>query len=202
MLVPRAACSAAQSPATGVIHADQPGARIDRHIYGQFAEHLGRGIEEGVWVGEDSPFPIPAASATTSSPHCATLHVPVIRWPGGCFADEYHWRDGIGPARSAAGQDSTPIGAAFTETNTFGTHEFMDFAEQIGADAYIDGNVGDGSPREMAEWVEYMTSPAGSLADERARNGHAGPVESCRCSASATSSGAAAATCAPTMPPT
>ena len=83
--------------ASAIIHMDQPGARIDRHIYGQFAEHLGRGIEEGVWVGEHSSIPNVRGFRKDVIAALRDLHVPVVRWPGGCFADEYHWRDGIGP---------------------------------------------------------------------------------------------------------
>jgi alpha-N-arabinofuranosidase len=102
------------------------------------------------------------------------LKVPVVRWPGGCFADEYHWREGIGPRATRPVKVNTNWGGV-TESNAFGTHEFMDFAEQIGAAPYVTGNVGSGSPQEMAEWVEYMTAPAGSLAELRARNGHKAP---------------------------
>ncbi|HWI86986.1 MAG TPA: alpha-L-arabinofuranosidase C-terminal domain-containing protein, partial [Sphingomonas sp.] len=94
--------------------------------------------------------------------------------PGGCFADEYHWRDGIGPQNKRRVKVNTHWGGV-TEPNSFGTHEFMDFAEQIGAEPYVSGNVGSGTPAEMAEWVEYMTAPAGSLAEERGRNGHKAP---------------------------
>ena len=160
---------------TVVIHADQPGARIDRHIYGQFAEHLGRGIYEGVWVGEDSPIPNQHGFRTDVVRALRELHVPVVRWPGGCFADEYHWRDGIGPRASRPVTLNTNWGGV-PETNAFGTHEFLEFAQLIGADAYINGNLGTGSPREMAEWLQYMTSDkATSLTAERARNGHSAP---------------------------
>ena len=167
--------SAAETPATGVIHADQPGAKIDRHIYGQFAEHLGHGIEEGVWVGEGSPIPNTRGFRNDVVAALRELHVPVVRWPGGCFADEYHWRDGIGPRASRPTTLNTNWGGV-PETNAFGTHEFLDFVQLIGADAYINGNVGTGSPREMAEWLQYMTSDKPTaLTAERARNGHPDP---------------------------
>jgi alpha-N-arabinofuranosidase len=102
------------------------------------------------------------------------LKVPMVRWPGGCFADEYHWREGIGDPTKRPVKVNTHWGGV-TEPNRVGTHEYMDLVEQIGAEAYISGNVGDGTPREMAEWVEYMTAPAGTLADERAANGHKAP---------------------------
>jgi alpha-N-arabinofuranosidase len=161
--------------ASAVIHADQPGAKIDRHIYGQFAEHLGRGIEEGVWVGEHSQIPNVRGFRNDVISALRELHVPVVRWPGGCFADEYHWRDGIGPRATRPVTLNTNWGGV-PETNAFGTHEFLDFAEMIGADAYVNGNLGTGSAREMAEWLQYMTSDKPtSLTAERARNGHPKP---------------------------
>src|SRR5690606_12145621 len=103
------------------------------------------------------------------------LQVPVVRWPGGCFADEYYWRDGVGPRGERRVKVNTHWGGVI-EPNSFGTHEFMDFAELIGTDAYVSGNTGSGSPREMAEWVEYMTFPKdSSLAEERRRNGRDKP---------------------------
>ncbi len=161
--------------ASAVLHADQPGATIDRHIFGQFAEHLGRGIEEGVWVGENSPIPNLRGFRNDVIAALRELHVPVVRWPGGCFADEYHWRDGIGPRAARPVTLNTNWGGV-PETNAFGTHEFLDFVGLIGADAYINGNLGTGSAQEMAEWLQYMTSDKPtSLTAERARNGHPQP---------------------------
>jgi len=163
------------APVTATIHADQPGAKIDRHIYGQFAEHLGRGIYEGVWVGPKSKIPNTRGFRSDVVAALRDLHVPVVRWPGGCFADEYHWRDGIGPRAKRPVTLNTNWGGV-PETNEFGTHEFLDFAELIGADAYINANLGTGSPREMAEWLQYMTSDKPTaLTAERARNGHPKP---------------------------
>jgi alpha-L-arabinofuranosidase len=166
---------AQDSSANAVIHADQTGAKIDRHIFGQFAEHLGRGIEEGVWVGEHSAIPNIRGFRKDVIAALRELHVPVVRWPGGCFADEYHWRDGIGPRAARPITLNTNWGGV-PESNAFGTHEFLDFAELIGADAYVNGNLGTGSAREMAEWLQYMTSDKStSLTAERARNGHPKP---------------------------
>jgi alpha-L-arabinofuranosidase len=168
---------AAEPPpgATATIRADQPGPTIDRHIYGQFAEHLGRGIYEGVWVGEKSSIPNTRGFRNDAVAALRDLHVPVVRWPGGCFADEYHWRDGIGPRAKRPVTLNTNWGGV-PETNGFGTHEFLDFAQMIGAEAYINGNLGTGSPREMAEWLQYMTSDKPTaLTAERARNGHPTP---------------------------
>src|SRR5450631_118869 len=158
-----------------VIHADQPGAKIDRHVYGQFAEHLGHGIYEGIWVGEHSSIPNERGFRSDVLGALRELHVPVVRWPGGCFADDYHWRDGIGPREQRPVTVNSNWGGV-AETNEFGTHEFLDFVELIGADAYINGNVGTGSPREMSEWLQYMTSDQPTaLTTERARNGHPKP---------------------------
>lgn len=170
-----APASAQQAPgATLTIRGDTPGGTIDRHIFSQFAEHLGSGIYGGIWVGTDSKIPNTRGYRNDVVAALKALHVPLVRWPGGCFADEYHWRDGVGPRAKRPTKVNTWWGGV-TEPNSFGTHEFMDFAELIGADAYVSGNVGNGSPAEMAEWVEYMTAPAGSLADERARNGRKAP---------------------------
>jgi len=156
------------------IRASQTGPRVHRQIFGQFAEHLGYGIYGGIWVGEDSKIPNTRGYRNDVLQALRNLKVPVVRWPGGCFADEYNWREGIGPRHKRPVKINTHWGGV-TEPNSFGTHEFMEFAELIGAEAYVSGNVGSGSPREMAEWVEYMTSPAGSLAAERAANGRQDP---------------------------
>jgi alpha-N-arabinofuranosidase len=157
------------------IKADQPGTKIDRHIYGQFAEHLGRGIYEGVWVGEDSSIPNTRGYRNDVVAALKNLHVPAVRWPGGCFADEYHWREGIGPRAQRPTKINTTWGGV-EESNAVGTHEFLDFAELIGADAYVTGDVGSGSPQEMAEWVEYITSDTKStIAELRRKNGRDKP---------------------------
>ncbi len=171
-----AAPAAAQdAPATEVVvRADAPGPIYDRRIFTQFAEHLGHGIYGGLWVGEKSQIPNTRGFRNDVVGALKALGVPAIRWPGGCFADEYHWREGIGPRSKRPVKINTHWGGV-TEPNTVGTHEFMDLTEQIGAEAYVAGNVGNGTPQEMAEWVEYMTAPAGSLAEERARNGRKQP---------------------------
>lgn len=167
---------AATAPAAqATIHADQPGAHINRQIFTQFAEHLGHGIYEGIWVGPNSKIPNRHGYRTDVLDALRAISVPVVRWPGGCFADEYHWRDGVGKRASRPVKVNTHWGGV-TEPNSFGTHEFMDFVDLLGAEPYVSGNVGDAPPREMAEWVEYMTSPTGSsLAKERAANGHPTP---------------------------
>jgi alpha-L-arabinofuranosidase len=161
--------------ASVTVNPAKPGPVIDRNIYGQFAEHLGRGIYEGVWVGEKSKIPNTRGYRNDVVAALRKIRVPVVRWPGGCFADEYHWRDGIGPRNKRPVRINTHWGGV-TENNEFGTHEFLDFAELIGAEAYVAGNMGSGSPQEMAEWVEYMTSDSQStLANERRKNGRDKP---------------------------
>jgi alpha-N-arabinofuranosidase len=172
--------SEAQAPATGasasaVLRADQPGPVVNRNIYGHFAEHLGRGIYEGIWVGPDSAIPNTRGIRNDVVGALKDLNIPVLRWPGGCFADEYHWKDGIGPREKRPSMINTHWGGV-VEDNSFGTHEFMDLVEQLGTDAYITGNVGSGTAQEMMEWVEYMTSDAISpMANQRRQNGREKP---------------------------
>ena len=157
------------------IDAAKVGPTIDRNIFGQFAEHLGHGIYEGVWVGPDSPIPNTRGIRNDVVAALKALKVPNVRWPGGCFADEYHWRNGIGPARSRPAT-LNPNWGGVIEPNTFGTHEFMDFLEQIGSEAFLSINVGSGTPQEAAEWLEYLTTAQPTaLAKERAANGRAAP---------------------------
>lgn len=157
-----------------VIRTDEPGATINRNIYGQFAEHLGRLIYEGLWVGEGSPIPNTRGLRNDVVAALKDLRVPVLRWPGGCFADEYHWRDGIGPRDKRPKRPNASWGGV--DTNAFGTHEFMDLCEMLGADPYITANVGSGTPQEMMEWIEYMTSDSDStLAQLRRQNGRDKP---------------------------
>lgn len=157
------------------IDISKPGPEIDRHIYGQFSEHLGRGIYEGIWVGENSKIPNIHGYRKDVVEALRKIHVPVIRWPGGCFADLYNWRDGIGPRAKRPVRINVHWGGV-TDDNSFGTHEFMNFAELVGADPYVSINVGSLAPYDAAEWVEYMTSDENaSLANERRKNGRAKP---------------------------
>ena len=128
-----------------VLRADKPGSKIDRDIFGQFSEHLGAGIYGGIWVGEDSAIPNTRGFRNDVVAALKDLHVPVIRWPGGCFGDEYHWRDGIGPRAQRTVKINHNWGGV-PENNAFGTHEFFDFLDLIGADAYVSANVGTGTP--------------------------------------------------------
>lgn len=176
------ACEAVASPAKPLIieakltvHLDKPLAVIAPEIYGQFAEHLGEGMYGGLWVGPDSKIPNTRGFRNDVVDALKTLGVPVVRWPGGCFADQYHWRDGIGPAAKRPVRVNTTWGGV-EETNAVGTHEFMDLMEQLGSNAYIDSNVGTGSPQETKDWLEYMTSDTNStLAEERRKNGRKDP---------------------------
>jgi alpha-L-arabinofuranosidase len=158
-----------------VIDASTAGAKIDRNIFGQFAEHLGHGVYEGVWVGAGSNIPNTRGIRNDVVAALKALKVPNVRWPGGCFGDEYHWRKGVGPADTRA-QTLNPNWGGVIEPNTFGSHEFMDFIEQIGSQAYLSVNVGSGTPQEAAEWLEYLTTAQPTtLAKERGANGHPAP---------------------------
>jgi alpha-L-arabinofuranosidase len=158
-----------------VIRADQPGATISRNIYGQFSEHLGHCIYGGIWVGADSPIPNTRGIRNDVVAALKKIQVPVLRWPGGCFADEYHWMDGIGTPTNRPSMINTHWGGV-TEDNHFGTHEFLDFCDQIGTAPYVSGNLGSGTVQEMMDWVEYMTSDADSpMANLRRQNGREQP---------------------------
>ena len=154
---------------------EKEGPKISKYIYGQFAEHLGRCIYEGVWVGEDSDIPNENGIRKDVVEALKAINVPVVRWPGGCFADEYHWKDGIGPKEKRATMINTHWGGV-TENNHFGTHEFFELARQLECEVYINGNVGSGTVHEMQEWVEYMTMGGESpMANWRRENGQDEP---------------------------
>ncbi len=161
--------------ATLKINENEKLSHIAPEIYGHFSEHLGRCIYEGLYVGENSDIPNENGMRKDVVEALRELKVPVLRWPGGCFADEYHWKDGIGPKATRKKMINTNWGGVM-EDNSFGTHEFFELCRQIGCKTYINGNVGSGSVQEMSEWIEYMTFPGVSpMADERAKNGHPGP---------------------------
>lgn len=162
---------------TVTVDAVHPGSVINKNVYGQFAEHLGSGIYGGLWVGPNSKIPNTRGWRNDVVGALKDLHVPLVRWPGGCFADEYHWRDGIGPRDKRPVKVNTNWGGV-EESNAVGTHEFFDLVEQLGADAYVNGNLGTGSAQEMSEWIEYMTSDSkSSLAELRRKNGHPKPFK-------------------------
>jgi alpha-N-arabinofuranosidase len=178
LIAPASRRARAQGPETNraalIVRADQPKGAINRNIYGQFAEHLGRLIYGGLWVGEDSPVPNTRGLRNDVVAALRELRVPVLRWPGGCFSDEYHWRDGVGPREKRPRRPNASWGGV--DTNAFGTHEFLDLCEMLGADPYINGNLGSGTPQEMMEWIEYMTSDSDStLANLRRQNGREKP---------------------------
>jgi len=160
---------------TLILHPDQPGPTIHRDLFGQFAEHLGEGIYGGIWVGRDSSIPNVRGIRTDVVEALRALKVPNVRWPGGCYAEEYHWRDGIGPEDQRPTTLNSSWGGVM-EPNTFGTHEFMDFIDQIGSEAYLTVNVASGSVEEAADWLEYMTTvQPTTLGKERVANGHSAP---------------------------
>ncbi len=148
---------------------------IEPEVYGHFSEHLGRGIYEGIYVGEDSAIPNENGMRCDVVEALRELKVPMLRWPGGCFADEYHWKDGIGPKEKRKKMINTNWGGVL-EDNSFGTHEFMELCRQLGCKNYINGNLGSGTVQEMSEWVEYLTFDGVSpMADLRAANGQEKP---------------------------
>ena len=155
-----------------------PGVRkslIHPEIYGHFSEHLGRCIYGGVFVGKDSPIPNVNGMRTDVVNALKRIHLPALRWPGGCFADEYHWRDGVGPLSSRVKMINSHWGGV-VEDNSFGAHEFFELCRQLGCEPYVNGNLGSGTVREMQDWVEYITSPDVSpMADLRRANGQDAP---------------------------
>jgi len=164
-----------------IVNAAEANARISRHIYGHFSEHLGRCIYGGYWVGEDSPVPNVRGIRKDVVAALKKLRIPNLRWPGGCFADEYHWKDGIGPRSGRPRMINTHWGGV-VEDNSFGTHEFLDLCEQLSDPAgprcepYICGNVGSGTVQELSQWVEYCNFDGVSpMADLRKKNGREEP---------------------------
>jgi alpha-N-arabinofuranosidase len=148
---------------------------ISRHIYGHFSEHLGHCIYGGYWVGENADILNTRGIRNDVVAALKSTNIPNLRWPGGCFADEYHWMDGIGPRENRPEMINTHWGGV-TEDNSFGTHEFLDLCEQLGAEPYICGNVGSGSVEEMSKWVEYINFEGVSpMADLRRKNGRDKP---------------------------
>ena len=158
-----------------IVNADIPAGKLSRHLQGHFAEHLGRCIYNGLYVGPESPIPNLRGIRSDLVQALREIQAPVIRWPGGCFADEYHWQDGIGAKEKRPSMVNVHWGGV-TENNHFGTHEFFDLCEQIGAEPYICGNVGSGTVREMRDWIEYMTIDGLSpMANLRRANGQEAP---------------------------
>ena len=140
-----------------VVDANDGKISISKNIYGHFAEHLGRCIYDGIWVGKDSRIPNVNGYRKDIIDALKEMQIPVLRWPGGCFADTYHWKDGIGPKEQRARMMNYHWGGV-VEDNSFGTHEFLNLCEMLGCDPYVSANVGSGSVVEMTEWIEYMNS--------------------------------------------
>ena len=164
------------APGPLTVQVGQPGPVINRDIFGQMSEHLGQGIYNGIWVGKDSKIPNVRGIRSDVVSALRAIKVPVVRWPGGCFADNYNWRDGVGPS------DKRPVTLnanwGLLEPNAFGTNEFMDFANQIGAAAYVAVNISTGSVQQASDWLEYMTvDKPTTLEKERASDGHPAPYE-------------------------
>ncbi len=164
------------------ISPDKPGAEISPHIYGQFIEHLGGVIYDGIWVGRQSKIANIGGIRKQFVDDMKAIKVPNFRWPGGCFADGYHWRDGIGktsarPRTYNYWQGTLPAGLDHTENNEFGIHEFMNLCRLTDAEPYLAANMGSGSPQEFHDWMQYCNAPVGtvSLAQERAANGSRDP---------------------------
>lgn len=158
-----------------IVNEEKKQGKINPEIYGHFSEHLGRCIYEGIYVGEHSEIPNVNGMRTDVVEALKELKIPVLRWPGGCFADEYHWKDGIGPKESRKKMINTHWGGV-VEDNSFGTHEYMELCRQLGCKTYVNGNLGSGTVQEMSEWVEYMTFKGVSpMADLRVKNGHEEP---------------------------
>jgi len=157
------------------LQTDKASETISKDVYGHFAEHLGHCIYGGIYVGTDSKIPNANGYRTDVIEALKAIKIPVLRWPGGCFADTYHWKDGIGPKEKRPSIVNTNWGGV-TEDNSFGTHEFLDFCELLGCDAYVNLNVGSGDVREAAEWVEYITSSNESpMTQLRKQNGREDP---------------------------
>src|SRR6516225_6860995 len=174
-LVPRLVGAATGGTRRITVLADEGIGTVRPEFHGHFAEHLGSCVYGGLWVGRNSPVPNINGYRRQAVEYLKELGIPVLRWPGGCYADDYHWRDGIGPAESRPKRVNIHWGG-YIEDNSFGTHEFIGFCRLIGAEPYLAGNVGSGSPQELRNWMEYCNYPSGStLADERAANGSPEP---------------------------
>lgn len=164
----------AKENVTVTVHADKMGSTINKNIYGQFSEHLGTCIYGGLWVGEDSKIPNTKGYRNDVLNALKELSIPVMRWPGGCFADEYHWMDGIGPKENRPRMVNNNWGG-IVEDNSFGTHEFLNLCEILDCEPYISLNVGSGSVQEAAQWIEYMNAVDGPMAKIRKDNGREEP---------------------------
>jgi alpha-N-arabinofuranosidase len=176
-LLPQGLRAATAGTQKVTVLADSEIATVRPEFHSHFAEHLGSCVYGGLWVGKNSPIPNIDGYRQDAITYLKELGIPVLRWPGGCFADDYHWRDGIGPVNKRPKRVNLHWGG-YVEDNSFGIHEFMGLCRMIGAEPYIAGNVGSGTPGELRDWVEYCNQPSGStLAEERAANGSLDPFK-------------------------
>ena len=174
-LIPRGLLAASSSTQRFVVRTDSEIGTVKPEFHSHFAEHLGSCVYGGLWVGKKSSIPNIEGYRKQAIDYLKELGVPVLRWPGGCYADDYHWRDGIGPVEGRPKRVNIHWGG-YVEDGSFGTHEFIRLCRLLGSEPYFAGNVGSGSPRELREWVEYCNMPSGStLAEERAKNGSPEP---------------------------
>lgn len=164
-----------QSSVAMVVDASASEYTINRHIYGHFSEHLGRCIYDGYWVSESMQVPKQDRIRLDIVEALKKIKIPNLRWPGGCFADEYHWRDGIGPRNQRPTMINTNWGNV-TEDNSFGTHEFLHLCELLETEPFIVGNLGSGTVEEMSKWIEYLNFDGVSpMTNMRKQNGHEEP---------------------------
>jgi alpha-N-arabinofuranosidase len=176
-LIPQGLWAAPNNGQKVAVLADAEIGTVRPEFHSHFAEHLGSCVYGGLWVGKNSPIPNIDGYRQDAVTYLKELGIPVLRWPGGCFADDYHWRDGIGPEAKRPKRVNLHWGG-YVEDNSFGIHEFIGLCRMIGAEPYVAGNVGSGSPSELRDWVEYCNQPAGStLAEERAANGSPEPFK-------------------------
>ncbi len=159
-----------------VLHAEQAKDTINKNIYGHFAEHLGHGIYGGFYVGDSSKIPNKDGVRLDVIAALKKLKIPVLRWPGGCFADTYHWKDGIGPKNKRPSMVNVWWGNV-KEDNSFGTNEFLNMCEELGAEPYLSVNVGSGTVQDVDDWVKYVDYKEGTgpMSDLREKNGRTKP---------------------------
>ena len=170
-LIPRGLLAASSATQRFVVRADAEIGVVRPEFHSHFAEHLGSCVYGGLWVGKKSPITNIEGYRKQAIDYLRELGVPVLRWPGGCYADDYHWRDGIGPLEQRPKRVNIHWGG-YVEDGSFGTHEFMGLCRLLGAEPYFAGNVGSGTPHELRDWVEYCNMPSGStIAEERIKNG-------------------------------
>ena len=157
------------------LHAEKTGGTISKHIYGHFAEHLGRCIYDGFYVGDSSSIPNTAGVRNDIIAALKNLNIPNLRWPGGCFADRYHWKDGVGPKEKRPSIVNTMWGGV-TEDNSFGTHDFLNMCKLLNTEPYLAGNTGSGTVQELSDWVQYVNFDGKSpMSDLRVQNGQKKP---------------------------